>query len=76
MSGIVMTNEFTVSIDEILLVDEPSFRAHGGRHLYFGEMDGHSVHLYAVGSLSAIRCLAQQIIAHGTARCDHSPSMA
>jgi hypothetical protein len=76
MKGIVMTNEFTVSTDEILLVDEPDFRAHGGRHLHFGEVDLSSVHMYAVGSRSAIRCLAQQIIAHGTAHYGYSDSIA
>jgi hypothetical protein len=71
-----VTNKFTVSTDEILLVDESSFLGHGGKHLHFGAVDGDSVHLYAIGSLSAIRCLAQQIITHGTASCGHLPSMA
>jgi hypothetical protein len=67
-----MTNEFTVSTNEILLLDEPSFLANGGTHLRFGRVDGDSVHLHAIGSAAAIRCLAQQIIAHGTATHHHS----
>ncbi|MEA3184852.1 MAG: hypothetical protein QOJ74_1329 [Ilumatobacteraceae bacterium] len=65
-----MTNEFTVRTNEIFLLDEPTFVANGGEHLHFGAMDGDSVHLFAIGSAAAIRCVAQQIIAHGTAsRC-------
>ena len=67
-----MTNEFTVSTNEIFLLDEPTFRANGGRHVRFGAVDGDTVHLYAVGSVAAIRCIAQQIIADGTATRCHS----
>ena len=65
--GISMTNEFIVSTAEILLVDEASFVSDGGESLHFGALEGHQVHLHAVGSRVAICRLARRIIDHSTA---------
>jgi len=62
-----MTNDFIVTEEEILLVDEPGFLARGGQSLAFGVLQGGTVNLHAEGSVAAIRCLARDIIAHHTA---------
>jgi hypothetical protein len=64
-----MTNDFTVTTTEILLLDEPGFLACGGQTLSFGVLDGTTVLLRAEGSTAAIRALARDIIAHHTAAC-------
>jgi hypothetical protein len=62
-----MTNDFTVTTAEILLVDEPKFRRAGGEELWFGQVEGSSVQLHASGSRAAICCLAHEIMSHHTA---------
>jgi hypothetical protein len=62
-----MTINFTVKSAEILLLDESMFLRDGGEEIHFGQLDGDSVQLQAVGSRESICGLAHQIIAHHTA---------
>jgi hypothetical protein len=62
-----MSNDFLVRVEELFLLDEGEFFAEGGEELSFGAIDGHNVELHAVGSTSAIRCLARHIAEHHTA---------
>jgi hypothetical protein len=62
-----MTNEFIVRSDEISLIDEAAFLAHGGEELWFGALEGTIVCIHATGSTASITALARTIIGHQTA---------
>jgi hypothetical protein len=59
-----MTNNFTVSTHEIVLIDEELFLTQGGQRLTFGDIDNDTVQLSTVGSRESISALARRIIAH------------
>ena len=62
-----MTSEFSVTTDELWLVDEDAFRALGGDELHFSALDGRSCHLTATGTADAVRAIALGIRCHHTA---------
>jgi hypothetical protein len=62
-----MTSEFSVTTDEMWLVDEDAFHALGGDELHFGAIDGRSCCLTATGSADALRAIALGIRGHHTA---------
>ena len=62
-----MTSEFSVTTDEMWLVDEDAFRALGGDELHFSDVDGHSCCLTATGTVDALRAIALGIRCHHTA---------
>ena len=64
-----MSNEFTVLVGELVLLDEDAFLANGGEELWFGALEGATVRLHATGSPESIRGLARTIVAHHTAAC-------
>ena len=62
-----MTSEFSVTTDEIWLVDEDAFHALGGDELHFSAVEGRSCCLTATGSADAVRAIALGIRCHHTA---------
>jgi hypothetical protein len=62
-----MTSEFSVTTDEMWLVDEDQFHALGGDELHFSDVDGHSCCLTATGTVDALRAIALGIRCHHTA---------
>ena len=69
-----MTSEFSVTTDEMWLVDEDAFHALGGDELHFSDVDGfdhvdlcHSCCLTATGTVDALRAIALGIRCHHTA---------
>jgi hypothetical protein len=65
--GVAMTSEFSVTTDEMWLVDEDAFHALGGDELHFTHLDGRSCCLTATGSADAVRAIALGIRCHHTA---------
>jgi hypothetical protein len=62
-----MTSEFSVTTNELWLVDEPAFIALGGAELHFGNVEGRCCRLTASGSTEAVRAIALGIRCHHTA---------
>ena len=62
-----MTSEFSVTTDEMFLVDEEAFYALGGDEIHFSHLDGRSCCLTATGSADSVRAIALGIRCHHTA---------
>jgi hypothetical protein len=65
--GVAMTSEFSVTTEELWLVDEEAFYALGGSELHFGNVDGHCCCLTVSGTADAVRAIALGIRCHHTA---------
>jgi hypothetical protein len=62
-----MTSEFSVTTEELWLVDEEGFYALGGSELHFGNVDGRCCCLTVSGTADAVRAIALGIRCHHTA---------
>jgi hypothetical protein len=62
-----MTSEFSVTTEELWLVDEEAFYALGGWELHFGNVEGRCWCLTVSGPADAVRAIALGIRCHHTA---------